>query len=92
MATLLKEASKRNIAPNYVLRLLGVFEKGEDKIPVTQLLIEPLSDRELEVLRLLKTELNGPKIAEELLVSLNTMRTHTKNIYTKLGVNSRPAR
>ncbi len=52
-------------------------------------MIEPLSERELEVLRLLGTELNGPEIARELMVSLNTMRTHTKSIYTKLGVSNR---
>ena len=52
-------------------------------------LVEPLSGRELEVLRLLRTDLSGPDIASELMVSLNTMRTHTKNIYTKLGVNNR---
>jgi LuxR family maltose regulon positive regulatory protein len=50
-----------------------------------------LSDRELDVLRLLGTDLDGPDIARELSVSLNTMRTHTKNIYTKLGVNNRRA-
>jgi LuxR family maltose regulon positive regulatory protein len=43
------------------------------------------------VLGLLRTELNGPEIARELVVSLNTMRTHTKNIYSKLGVNNREA-
>ena len=43
------------------------------------------------MLRLLGTELDGPDIARELGVSLNTMRTHTKNIYTKLGVNNRRA-
>jgi len=43
------------------------------------------------VLRLLATGLNGPEIARELVVSLNTMRTHTKNIYSKLGVNDRRA-
>jgi LuxR family maltose regulon positive regulatory protein len=52
-------------------------------------LVEPLSERELDVLRLLRTDLSGPDIARELMVSLNTMRTHTKNIYTKLGVNNR---
>ena len=54
-------------------------------------LIEPLSDREIDVLRLLRTDLSGPEIADELAVSLNTLRTHTKNIFEKLGVNSRRA-
>ena len=53
--------------------------------------MDPLSDRELQVVRLLRSELTGPEIARELMVSLNTMRTHTKNIYMKLGVNSRRA-
>lgn len=54
-------------------------------------LVDPLSDRELDVLRLLRSDLDGPAIARELIVSLNTVRTHTKHIYTKLGVNSRRA-
>ncbi len=52
-------------------------------------LVEPLSSRELDVLRLLRSELSGPDIARELVVSLNTVRTHTKNVYTKLGVSNR---
>ena len=52
---------------------------------------EPLSKREMEVLQLLKTELTGPEIAREMFISLNTVRFHTKNIYGKLGVNSRLA-
>ena len=52
-------------------------------------LVDPLSKREIEVLRLLGTELTGPEIARELMVSLNTMYTHTKSIYNKLGVNNR---
>ena len=51
--------------------------------------MQQLSARELDVLRLLSTDLDGPAIARELFVSLNTVRTHTKNIYAKLGVNSR---
>lgn len=54
-------------------------------------LVEPLSERELDVLRLLGTELNGPEMAHKLMVSLNTLRTHTKNIYSKLEVNNRQA-
>ena len=54
-------------------------------------IVEPLSERELEVLRLLRSELSGPEIAERLIVSLNTLRTHTKNIFNKLGVTSRRA-
>jgi LuxR family maltose regulon positive regulatory protein len=50
---------------------------------------EELSDRELHVLRLLRGDLTGPEIARELMVSLNTFRTHTKHIYTKLGVTNR---
>jgi LuxR family maltose regulon positive regulatory protein len=53
--------------------------------------IESLSARELDVLKLLATELSGPEIAGQLSVSLNTLRTHTKAIYGKLGVNSRRA-
>ena len=54
-------------------------------------LADPLSDRELEVLRLLDSELSGPEIARQLYVSLNTLRTHTKRIFTKLDVNNRAA-
>ncbi len=50
-----------------------------------------MSDRELDVLRLLGSDLDGPAIARELVVSLNTVRTHTKHIYTKFGVNNRRA-
>jgi LuxR family transcriptional regulator, maltose regulon positive regulatory protein len=59
--------------------------------PAKNMLVEPLSERELEVLRLLRSELSGPEIAGQLIVSLNTLRTHTKNIFNKLGVNNRRA-
>jgi LuxR family maltose regulon positive regulatory protein len=91
MASLLKAASKQAIAPSYVRRLLAATQTTEDRRPVGQGLIEPLSDRELDVLRLLGTDLDGPDIARQLVVSLNTVRTHTRNIYAKLGVNSRRA-
>jgi len=50
---------------------------------------EPLTRRELDVLRLLDSELTGPEIAAHLFVSLNTLRTHTKHIFTKLDVTTR---
>ena len=91
MAALLREAAKHSTAPNYVSQLRAAFGKAKGSSPVTQSLIDPLSKRELAVLRLLGTELNGPEISRELVVSLNTVRTHTKSIYSKLGVNSRRA-
>ena len=57
----------------------------------TQRLLDPLSERELEVLRLLASELNGPELARHLVVSVNTLRTHTRKIYAKLGVSTRRA-
>ena len=91
MASLLRAAAKQGIAPGYVRRLLAAVNQAADRTPANQHLIEPLSERELDVLRLLGSDLDGPDIARELTVSLNTVRTHTKNIYAKLGVNSRRA-
>jgi LuxR family maltose regulon positive regulatory protein len=91
MAALLRAAEKQGTRRGYVRRLLAAVNKTEHGSPREQALIEPLSERELDVLRLLATELGGPAIARELMVSLNTMRTHTKNIYAKLAVTSRRA-
>jgi LuxR family transcriptional regulator, maltose regulon positive regulatory protein len=83
----------RSLGPagSYVRRLLAAVGGTAGSAPVRQGLIEPLSARELDVLRLLGSDLDGPDIARELFVSLNTVRTHTKNIYAKLGVNNRRA-
>ena len=93
MAALLQAAAKRRVAFDYVQRLLAAFGGAEDRPPARQAVgkVEPLSERELDVLRLLGTDLDGPDIASQLMVSLNTMRTHTKSIYAKLGVNNRRA-
>ena len=91
MAALLQAAAKQGTARHYARRLLAAAGETEDGSPLRQDLTEPLSERELDVLRLLGTDLDGPAIARELTVSLNTMRTHTKNIYTKLAVTSRRA-
>ncbi len=90
MTGLLREAVKAGVTPAFAQQVLAAF--GETAVvppPSAQPLPDPLSERELEVLRLLPTALTGPEIASELMISLNTLRTHTKNIYSKLGVNSR---
>jgi LuxR family maltose regulon positive regulatory protein len=96
LADALAELAGRRPDSGYVRRLLpdhadpaGVRAPAPTA-PSTALL-DPLSDRELDVLRLLRSDLDGPAIARELVVSLNTVRTHTKHIYTKLGVNNRRA-
>jgi LuxR family maltose regulon positive regulatory protein len=91
MAALLESAVKQGIARNYVRHLLTAYGKAEDRTPTKQVVSEPLSVREREVLRLLRTDLSGPDIARGLNVSLSTLRTHTKNIYDKLEVNNRRA-
>ena len=92
MAALLRLLAKDGRAPRgYVLRLLAATATRPDRAPSAQPLVEPLSQRELDVLRLLASDLDGPDIARELSVSLNTLRTHTKRVYTKLGVTSRRA-
>jgi LuxR family maltose regulon positive regulatory protein len=90
MVELLRVAAKPRGTPAYVRRLLAAASpaaRPRDDQP----LIEPLSDRELEVLRLLASDLDGPHIARELSVSLPTVRTHTSNVYAKLGVTNRRA-
>ena len=74
--------------------MLATAEAPEPAAPAQRLAApsaEPLSDRELQVLRLLDSELTGPQIARELFVSHNTLRTHTKHIFTKLDVTNRRA-
>ena len=94
MASLLAAVADRDGTSPYVRRLRaarGVTPAVPAPGRTTPALIEPLSSRERDVLRLLGTDLNGPEIARELVVSLNTVRTHTKNLYMKLGVNNRRA-
>jgi LuxR family maltose regulon positive regulatory protein len=50
--------------------------------------IEPLSEREIEVLQLIAEGLSRQEVAEKLFLSLNTVKTHARNIYSKLGVNN----
>jgi LuxR family maltose regulon positive regulatory protein len=91
MAAMLKLLAREPDAPGGIGRLLAAVATADGPMPTDQPLIEPLSERELDVLRLLSSDLDGPDIARELTVSLATVRTHTHNIYAKLGVNSRRA-
>ena len=105
MARLLRAAAGRGILPHYTAQLLGAFpveppaavddEPRPVRVAPAQAalgdLVEALSERELDVLRLFKTELSGPEIAAELMIALSTVRTHTKSIFSKLNVNNRRA-
>ncbi|MGH8964168.1 MAG: LuxR C-terminal-related transcriptional regulator, partial [Actinomycetes bacterium] len=77
--------------PERLVRRLGGAAARVEGAPSQQSLADPLSGREMEVLRLLDSELTGPEIARQLYVSVNTLRTHTKRIFTKLDVNNRAA-
>jgi LuxR family maltose regulon positive regulatory protein len=88
MVSLLHNVSLRDAAAAHAQRVLAACQTQPER-PRRSGLVDELSSRELDVLRLLRSELSGPDIARELLVSLNTLRTHTKNIYAKLGVNNR---
>jgi LuxR family transcriptional regulator, maltose regulon positive regulatory protein len=86
----LRALAGRRPSSSYLSALLT--DRAEEPTPAAAgRLLDPLSDRELDVLRLLGSDLDGPAIARELVVSLNTVRTHTKHIYTKLDVNNRRA-
>jgi LuxR family maltose regulon positive regulatory protein len=85
LAELLRKVAARGSLPDYTGRLLAPLAKNQPGP------IEPLSQRELDILRLFKTDLSGPEIAQELVIALSTVRTHTKSIYNKLNVNNRRA-
>jgi len=90
IVSLLEAVAEQGRRPTYAGRLLTALDGPHDGAPEPrQGLVDPLSVRELDVLRLLCSDLDGPGIARELFVSVNTVRTHTRNIYAKLGVNSR---
>jgi LuxR family maltose regulon positive regulatory protein len=96
MARLLHQAAARGVAPDYARRLLAAFPVAEPKQAAPSKaqvlgseLVEPLSEREIEVLQLIAEGLTNREIAARLFLSLNTVKAHTRNIYGKLGVHSR---
>jgi LuxR family maltose regulon positive regulatory protein len=101
MLHLLRQAATAGIAPEYTSKLVAAFEQPDrialmstspdspQQSPRSQPLVEPLSERELEVLRLLATGLSNPEIAQKLFIATSTVRSHLKNIYGKLNVHRR---
>jgi ATP/maltotriose-dependent transcriptional regulator MalT len=75
----------------YINRLLAAFDKQgiQSSTSSPQPLIDPLTERELEILALIAAGLINKEIAEQLVISLNTVLYHNKNIYSKLGVRKR---
>jgi LuxR family maltose regulon positive regulatory protein len=86
MMKLLKLAVKRGLSPVFISRLLAEFEKAR---PERAAPVEPLTPRELEILKLLAGGLSNREIARKLVVSPGTVKTHTHHIYAKLGVGTR---
>jgi LuxR family maltose regulon positive regulatory protein len=94
---LLEHARRRIDEPEllaYVGRLLEAYPSKAEKLPEVRRsqvkeIVEPLSERELEVLQLLPSSLSSTEMAAELSISVNTLRTHLKSIYAKLDAHSR---
>lgn len=85
---LLKEAARRSPAPDYIGQILAARGSNSPP-PAGKVMVEPLSARELEVLRLVTAGLSNREIARQLIVSSNTIKTHIHNICGKLGARNR---
>jgi LuxR family maltose regulon positive regulatory protein len=79
--------AKAGFSLSYAKKILSAFKSG--KPPKIEGLMDPISERELEILHLITAGLSNREIAEKLFISLNTVKTHTKNINSKLNVTSR---
>jgi LuxR family maltose regulon positive regulatory protein len=87
-----KLRSRKTTGRDHLEKILAAFGEKPTVSFAVELIAtqeEPLSEREREVLRLLDTSLSSTEIAEELVVSVNTVRSHVKRIYQKLNVHSR---
>ena len=89
MGELLRQAAARGIKLDYVSALLAALESETKAKGVHPSLIEPLSERELEVLRLLATGLSNKEIAQTLFIAVGTVKQHLKSIYGKLQAHNR---
>jgi LuxR family maltose regulon positive regulatory protein len=89
MAALLRHARQRGLFLNYVDNLLAAFPTDESKQRPADLLPEPLSERELEVLRLVATGVSNQEIADQLFIALSTVKKHVGNILVKLDTPNR---
>jgi LuxR family maltose regulon positive regulatory protein len=90
MAKLLYQAKSHRMGAGYAAELLSAMGEATDVTqPPAQLLIEPLSQRELEVLKLIEAGHSNQQIAAKLVISIPTVKRHISNIYAKLGVESR---
>lgn len=89
MARLLRAVGREGADRAQVRRLLDALATSSERPRILPDVVEPLSDRERDVLRLLRSEASGPQVARELGMSVHTLRSHTKSIYAKLGVHGR---
>jgi LuxR family maltose regulon positive regulatory protein len=90
MAKLLYQAKSSRIGSGYASELLSALSAGAEKErPSAQFLIEPLTSRELEILKLIETGWTNQDIADRLVISIPTVKRHISNIYAKLGAKSR---
>jgi LuxR family maltose regulon positive regulatory protein len=88
MSGLLSAAAARQVMPDYVAKLLAAF-RTKPELPSTQPLFEPLSQRELEVLRLIAEGLSNQEIGGRLFLALDTIKGHNRRIFEKLEVKRR---
>jgi LuxR family maltose regulon positive regulatory protein len=92
MVRLLSQCVSKGISLRYASDLQAQFPRSGFSPPANgQTLVDPLSDREIEVIQLMADGLSRPQIAGQLYLSINTVKTHTKNIYGKLNVRNRAA-
>ena len=91
IAPLLRQVALRGPAADHIARLLNALKVSQPAMAATstQQLVEPLSERELEVLRLIAAGLSNQEIAQELVIAVGTVKAHTSAIYRKLDVRGR---